>query len=549
MQMDISVLRTGLVPTRRAVVDLNRVCNAKCLMCYYAHSNEKWSKSIETVKKELVEAKKRGNTSVDFTGGEPTIYPHMEEAIEFAEGIGLHTCVITNGLAVDRIRRIIDAGCREWLLSVHGYGATQDKVLNVQGAWKRISDCLEVFHEKKCFVRVNCTLTKLNAKELPKLALFFVKEVKARVVNFINFNPHYEWGKKDQPEVFKRLNKVQVKVKRVAPFLRTAIDILNANNTWVNVRYFPFCALKGYETHICNNPQVMFDPFEWDYGVHPKTVERYLQFARELQRRINSREGRCSQCGIVDVCGGVHRNYAKIHGYEEMEPYSLVSDYPYQFKKDLTTDIVVPVYQPNHNLNRLLEEISQKTIPPYNLIVTCSMRSASINRNEGLNRSLSPYVIMCDDDIVELPFGWNRRLLYTLKENPEYMAVSARLMNPDGTPGINVSNNYQLDPDVVETPMIPTACCIFRNTGVRFDPRFIRAGWEDTDFFMELATRYGGKFAIDNRVKVVHLNEEKNDGGAGNLYNRRIFMEKWGVSLSPKNPKRSEAGRKNASVS
>jgi len=46
---------------------------------------------------------------------------------------------------------------------------------------------------------------------------------------------------------------------------------------------------------------------------------------------------------------------------------------------------------------------------------------------------------------------------------------------------------------------------IFRNTAVRFDERFIRAGWEDTDFFRQLVQVEGGQLAIANTVKVVHL--------------------------------------------
>ncbi|MGC8719450.1 MAG: hypothetical protein ACP5TY_05520, partial [Thermodesulforhabdaceae bacterium] len=381
--------------------------------------------------------------------------------------------------------------------------------------------------KKKCFIRVNCTITKLNYKELPRLAMFYAKEVKARVVNFINFNPHYEWGQEDSSEIRKQLHSVQIKVTAVSPYLKAAIDILNSNNTWVNVRYFPFCALKGYETYICNIPQVMFDPYEWDYGVYPKTVKRYSEFAENLRRIVNSQEGKCELCGIVKVCGGVHKNYAKVYGYTELNPYPVVSDYVYHFKKDISADIVIPVYEPNQNIADLLYEIVHKTIPPYNLIMVCYKRSASLNRNQGLECSSSDYVIMCDDDVKNIPFGWNRTLVYALKENPEYLAVSARLMNNDGTPGPNVSKNYNFEHDLVETPMIPTACCIFRKTDIRFDPRFIRAGWEDTDFFTGLMFRYGGTFAIANIVKVVHLNEEKNHGGAGNLYNKNLYVNKW----------------------
>lgn len=521
-------VESGLIPTTRAVVDVNRPCNAKCVMCYYSYDDSNWTKTLNQISLELASAKSRGNLSVDFTGGEPTIHPEMDKVILEAEGMGLHTCVITNGLAREKVKKLTEAGCSEWLVSVHGFEAQHDRLLGVPGAWKKVNDTIQELNGRGSFVRINCTLTRYNAKDLPKLAKHYVSEFQPRIVNFINFNPHYEWGNSDQPEVYKRLNEVQINGSEVAPYLKEAIDILASHNTWVNVRYFPFCLLRGYETYICNNPQVMFDPYEWDYGVMPKSSEVYLKYGRELQSRIGSSEGACGECGILDVCGGIHVNYARLHGYRELTPYrDERSDYPYYFKTDLTTDIVVPAFKPNGNLQKLLEEIAAKTAPPYNLVVVSKQQSAARNRNAGLMSSRSPFVIMCDDDICDLPHGWNRALLQKLKENPDLLAVSARLMNPNGTIGRNSANNGNMGPDLVKVGMIPTACCVLRRSDVRFDEGYITAGWEDTDFFMQMMQRFRGGFAIANTVKVVHLNEEKNNGGAQNLHNQQRFMRKW----------------------
>ena len=60
-----------------------------------------------------------------------------------------------------------------------------------------------------------------------------------------------------------------------------------------------------------------------------------------------------------------------------------------------------------------------------------------------------------------------------------------------------------------------------------FDERYIRAGWEDTDFFLQMSQKYGGKFAIANTIRVTHLNEEKNCGGLQNRHNEELFFSKW----------------------
>ncbi|HTP28758.1 MAG TPA: radical SAM protein [Anaeromyxobacteraceae bacterium] len=526
----------GLIPTARAVVDVNRVCNAKCRMCYYAHVDESWTKPFETVEAELVAARGRGCNSVDFTGGEPTLHPDFSRIIARAEEMGLHTCTLTVGLSLEKVKRAVGAGCREWLVSLHGYESSHDDLVGVKGAWKKVHDTIEYLNREGCFVRINRTLTRYNAADLPRLARHDVEVVRARIVNFINFNPHAEWGKQQDPTVARRLNDVQIRVSEVAPALREALEYLDRERVWANVRYFPMCALPGLESHVCNNPQVMFDPYEWDYGVSTKTTAAHLEKGRSFQQNINSAEGPCGRCGVRNVCGGVNRNYACLHGQEELVPYQEQSDFPYHFRSDLEADIIVPAYVPSETLARLLRDIPRITAPPYNLIVVGRHQSAARNRNQGLERARSPYVIMCDDDIADLPYGWNRQLIYVLKENRELAAVSARLMRADGRPGLNTANDYCLDRPLVAVNHIPTACCAFRRTDVRFDERFVRAGWEDTDYFMQLRQKHGGQVAISNQVKVVHLNEEKNGGGVGNEENQKLFMEKWNKPLAPQDP-------------
>ncbi len=544
------MISSGLIPTRRAVVDINRACNAKCRMCYYAYDRSDWSKSLEEVQSELGAAFERGNTSVDFTGGEPTIYPKMAEVIRYAESIGLHTCIITNGLAVERVKKLAEAGCTEWLLSIHGFEEQQDRLLNVDGAWDKMNRTVRILKESGCFIRVNCTLTKYNYRDLPKLARYYDLEIVPHVVNFINFNPHYEWGRHEQPEIVERLNEVQVRSSEVAPWLKEALDYLSEAKYWVNVRYFPLCLLKGYEHHVCNNPQVMFDPYEWDYGVAPKTAEAYLEHGREFQRRINTKDGACASCGMIDVCGGLHANYAHLHGFSEMEPYCEKSGDPYHFRNDLAADIIIPAFRPCDGLRNLLCEIAEKTVPPYNLVVVGKQQSAAKNRNEGLRASQNANLIMCDDDIAGLPPGWNRDLIYRLKENRDLFGISARLMTTEGTIGRNTANNFDLAPPLPRVSLIPTACCVFRKTDLRFDERYVRAGWEDTDFFLQAHHKFGEGFAIANTVRVVHLNEEKNNGGATNDENRELFYSKWkfaGPSQEKSNGEPANSGRSAAS--
>jgi glycosyltransferase involved in cell wall biosynthesis len=230
---------------------------------------------------------------------------------------------------------------------------------------------------------------------------------------------------------------------------------------------------------------------------------------------------------VRNVCGGAYRGHVSVHGTAELTAREEISDYPYFFRTDLEADILIPVFRPNEEVGGTLAEIYRKTIPPYNIIISSKEQSAARNRNYGLERSRSPYVIMCDDDITALPWGWNRTLIEILKAHGDVIAVSARLLDRKGRVGRNSANNYDLSRPLVTVKNIPTACCAFRSTDTRCDERYVRAGWEDTDFFLQMKEKHGGRIVIANDVRVVHLNEEKNEGGAGNVENQKLFHDKW----------------------
>lgn len=508
-------------PTKRAVIDVGRLCNTKCKCCYYRYETWNqpdpkkrltWMKTEVDLKKEVIEALKRGCDTVDFTGGEPTIHPAMASVIQFCVQRGLEPRIITNGQAGDnKMYELIGAGCKDFLLSIHDVGKRLDKIMQKEGAWKNMLECIAIIKERGARFSVNTVAYKDTYIHLPKIAEEVVR-LKPYLWNIINCNPPYS-------STVDNLKQIQAKVSASKEYIEEAICIASNVNIWTNLRYFPMCVLvEELRPHIVNHPQVMFDfKNEWDYGTFPKSVENYLKFGREaFQYKSDAQDGICGKCGIRNVCGGVNLGYRQAHGEEELKPTENKEDYPFFYRSlQETVDIIIPVYKVKHNLSRLMEELIHKTVPPYNLIFIQKEQSAARNRNTGLNKCTSEFVIMCDDDIAELPFAWNKKFIDRLLYNPEIMAISARLLNEDGTVGVNSANNFETKTDYEEVSMIPTACCCFRlkdvvKTGTRFDERFIKSGWEDTAFFETLKRRcqkkgLGTKIIIDNQIPVVHL--------------------------------------------
>ena len=181
--------------------------------------------------------------------------------------------------------------------------------------------------------------------------------------------------------------------------------------------------------------------------------------------------------------------------------------------------ILIATVKPEKELADLISQIKNTVAYELDLIIVSGERSCAVNRNIGLNKARGEFVIMCDDDIDEIPAGWDKTLIDALEETGASM-VGARLLNPDGTLHPVNYKNYDLSKDYVEARTMITTCCAIRNTKLRFDENFIGGGFEDTDFCKQL----GGEFYVVNTVKVVHRNECKRPF---KQKNKSYFKSKW----------------------
>lgn len=307
---------TEFAPTRRFKLDFGRVCNLSCSFCYYLHQKPWRNLPTEEIEKQIAAGAARGDRMCDISGGEPTISKELPIWLNLCNKYGITPGIITHGQDVEeKLEDLWDHGLSDILFSVHGQKEYHEKVTGTQSrnGSDRLYSAMRKCSEAGFAFRTNTVLTE-NYKELPAMARELTK-VKPLISNFINFNPYYEWGCKEKPEF-------QAKVSDIAPYLEEAIDILVANGTSVNVRYFPICVMRGYERHNVGMAQVMTDPYEWDYNVMPKTTERYHAYGQELADRACAFGDACAKCGAAGTaCLGVNKVYLETYGDGELKPY------------------------------------------------------------------------------------------------------------------------------------------------------------------------------------------------------------------------------------
>jgi MoaA/NifB/PqqE/SkfB family radical SAM enzyme len=321
--------------TRRGVLWLGLRCDVRCKFCYDEHvptAEKAWLGTAEAVRALQKFRFYYHNEFVDFMGGEPTLHPAILDIITYAADIGLRPTIMTHAMHMARPERaaaFAAAGVHDFLVSIHGVG---DTAAAIHGRGKnnaaRQMQALDNLRDLGVPFRFNVTMIRDNLTQLEAIAELAASKG-ARVVNFLTFNPYFEWRRSIEISF-------QARHSEIAPHLARAIDICTDAQVEANVRYMPPCQLPGYEQHVYTGFQLPYDQHEWDYNSwydtgHPRQPDSawYHQASRQQQERHNYQHvPACGQCALRQICDGLHAQYAARWGGSEAAPYPgpLVTD-------------------------------------------------------------------------------------------------------------------------------------------------------------------------------------------------------------------------------
>lgn len=320
--------RLGRAITRRGVLWVGLKCDIRCKFCYDSQirNTDKTWMTMDEVREALYKYRKYyRNSYVDLMGGEPTLHPKILSIIEFASDLGLKPTVVTHGMHLSesaRVEQYIDAGVNDFLVSIHG---TEKTVKNIHGKdignFTRQMQCLNNLKQLNVPFRINCTVIKDNVNELDAIVDIAV-EKGAKVVNFLTFNPYFEWSDN-------KIIDFQVRHSEAASSLVNAIDKCTQNGIEVNVRYMPICQLPGKESHVYTGFQLPYDTHEWDYNSwydygceYTDSKDWYLQASRKQRERHHyTYVSACKSCSVREICDGFHAQYIANYGDKEAKPY------------------------------------------------------------------------------------------------------------------------------------------------------------------------------------------------------------------------------------
>ncbi len=342
--------------TRRFVLQVGFSCPWRCKFCYYRESLKKGNVkdfTTEEVKEKLKEGRRLGKDQVDFSGGEPSIRKDLFEIISYARKIGYKkVCMITNCFRthdMNYVNKLIDSGLNDVLLSLHSpIEKEHDWLTQVPGSLKKVMKSLENFSKTKIEYRVNSTISDINYKNMD---LFFkiIKPYKPHAYNLLVLNPTQETDSENGEITIKDYNKIGESIGK-------SITKYKKDFKTINVRWIPFCMLKGNEEHVRTRWQKLYEDQEWDpylnikynkglwaaigsaaaglflymvyaprygkRGLYTKFNEMITTFRVKLYHRQLSE---CKHCSLRKICDALPANYVKNFNKTKLSPYEGVA--------------------------------------------------------------------------------------------------------------------------------------------------------------------------------------------------------------------------------
>jgi len=316
-------------PTRRAVIWLGQTCNLNCYFCYFAervadknHPEHQFF-SLDKAKKICNIFRKKYNlNSIDIQGGEPTIYPHIFELLDYCNDIGLKPSLITNAIVLSNFKfckKFKEHSVYDFLVSLQGIGEVYDKVVGLRGGFQKQLKALENLRQLEIPLRINAVLTNEIVEDLAAITRLAV-EYNARVINFIGFN-----NSGDQKKL---REKYQIPIyKFISEKLSPLIDELQENEIEVNLRFLPFCIFdEKYRKNIQNSKQMIYDLHEWEkmsrFWIDRPAQRQAKQFTEEIPNAVNvlfkKKINKYQIADLVKSCINVFKNYkyAKCKDYQ-----------------------------------------------------------------------------------------------------------------------------------------------------------------------------------------------------------------------------------------
>lgn len=176
---------------------ITEACDQRCKHCYiyalgsHARFKEMAEKDMDAVIANIREFGRKANRQpyLYITGGDPVLHPKFWQLAEKLKAEQMPFAILGNPFHLnDEVcRRLAEAGCRKYQLSLDGLEATHDRIRR-PGSFRETLDVIPCLQRAGITVAIMATVSRWNFREIPAL-VDVVVEHKADVFAFARYCP------------------------------------------------------------------------------------------------------------------------------------------------------------------------------------------------------------------------------------------------------------------------------------------------------------------------------------------------------------------------
>ncbi len=292
---------------------ISYTCLNKCLFCSSADSIEKFNNhplKLEDILMVLEKKKKKGFKSVNFTGGEPTLFKKFPELVRETKNLGYRIYVGTGGGKFEKsefVRKtapFIDEVC----FSFHGHNSSLHN-FHTQNAdsFERLEKAVRNLLKFPIRFSSNTVITKYNLPYLDKI-LEFLAKLGVEQSMLSNLAPEGR-GLKNYSDLAVRLSDLRKKIPNL-------VKIAEKKNVILRFFGLPLCLLGEYASYS--------NDLHWDERINIEQAKKGNQFYLKEEKakitRSRIKTEKCNSCSYNKICGGVFDKYYKMFGDGELTP-------------------------------------------------------------------------------------------------------------------------------------------------------------------------------------------------------------------------------------
>ncbi|HBY57587.1 MAG TPA: radical SAM protein [Candidatus Atribacteria bacterium] len=147
------------------LIDPTSACNLNCIGCWAGKYKKSDTLELSTIDRIITEAKEMGIYFITFSGGEPTLYPHLFEILKKHPDVAF--MMYTNGTLIDdeMADKMVEVGNISPAFSLEGFKESTD-ARRGEGTYDKIMAAMDRLRERGVIFGISLTVSRQNVDEL-----------------------------------------------------------------------------------------------------------------------------------------------------------------------------------------------------------------------------------------------------------------------------------------------------------------------------------------------------------------------------------------------